>query len=68
MLFRSLLRDFSVEAQPNPTLGGRVAAARALAQLGTDQKEEARKSAEEAMRLAPRLPEAYVSAATAAAV
>jgi putative PEP-CTERM system TPR-repeat lipoprotein len=64
---RDLLRDFPVPADPaQAVLAGRIAAARALAQLALDDRAAAKDSAAQAVRLAPGAAEPHIAAAVIA--
>ena len=66
---RDLLRDFPVPTEPaRAALGGRIAAARALAQLALEDRASARASVEQAVRLAPNAAEPHLAAAALASV
>jgi putative PEP-CTERM system TPR-repeat lipoprotein len=61
--FRELLRDFPQPTQP-PALAGQVAAARAQAELGLNQRDAARAAAEAAIGFAPDAPEPHLAMAS----
>jgi putative PEP-CTERM system TPR-repeat lipoprotein len=61
--FQELLRDFPINATAPAAVAGQVAAGRAMAQLGLRETEEARRSAAEALRLAPGAIEPHLVAA-----
>jgi putative PEP-CTERM system TPR-repeat lipoprotein len=60
-----LLREFPPREEP-AAVGGQVAAARALAQLALGQREAARQSAADAVRLAPQAAESHLAASSVA--
>lgn len=63
-----LLRDFPVNEGSTPAeVAGTVAAFRAIALLATDRREDARREAATAVRLAPRLVEPHLAQASVAA-
>ena len=63
---REVLREFGEPAAgTDPALAGTILAGRSAAQGVLDQRADARRSAEEAVRVAPRLPEAQLALAVA---
>ncbi|MFT8245503.1 XrtA/PEP-CTERM system TPR-repeat protein PrsT [Roseomonas sp. BN140053] len=64
--FQDLLRDFPAEAGAPPKLAATVAAMRARAQLALDRRDEAGRSAEQALRLDPAGLEPNLAAAVVA--
>jgi putative PEP-CTERM system TPR-repeat lipoprotein len=63
--FRELLRDFPQPDQP-PALAGQVAAARAMAELGLNQRDSARAAAQAAVGFAPNAAEPHLAVAAVA--
>jgi len=64
-----LLRDFPINETAVPAeVAGTVAAFRTFAHLALNQREEAKRAASAAIRLAPRLVESHLAQATVAAV
>ena len=62
---QDLLRDFPMPgADAAPGLAGRIAAGRAMAQLALGQRDEARRSVADAIRLAPEAIEAQLASST----
>ncbi|MBP0445144.1 PEP-CTERM system TPR-repeat protein PrsT [Roseomonas sp. SSH11] len=61
--FRELLNDFPAPGEDVPAaLAGRIMAARAMAQISLNQRDDARRSAAEAVRRAPDLVDARLAA------